>query len=92
MPKLTTMTKEEFETTLNKLPPGYTKLSKREKQNRKYIRMLKPFKDGAYVEMKLLKGEKKQTEKNRIKKAAATMDLKLDFKRTRGSIRFQVTK
>lgn len=92
MPKLTSITKEEFNAVKKTTKPGPKKLSKREKTNRKYMRMLAPYEKGGYVEVKMAKGENRQTVKNRLKRAAKDMDLKLDFKRTRGSIRFEVKK
>ena len=92
MPKLTPLTQEEFNATMKVAKRGPKKLSKREKTNRKYMRMLAPFENGGFAEVKLAKGENRQTVKNRLKRAADEMGIKLDFKRTRGSIRFEVKK
>ena len=66
------------------------RLSQRERTRRRYQRYLEPLAKGAYVEVTLRPGEKKQTEKNRLKKAAEDLGLTLKFKRTKGKIRFQV--
>jgi len=54
------------------------------------FRNLEKFDKGAYVEVTLKAGENRQTEKNRLVRAAKDLGLKLEFKRTRGKMRFQV--
>jgi len=88
MPKLKALSKDEFKTVKAKKAPK--KMSQREKTHRRYCRYLEKFDKGAYVEVTLKAGENKQTVKNRLKRAADDLGLKLAFKRTRGKIRFQV--
>jgi len=88
MPKLKALSKDEFKTVKAKKAPK--KMSQREKTHRRYCRYLDKFKRGAYVEVTLYAGEKRQTEKNRLHRAAEELGVKLAFKRTRGKLRFQV--
>jgi len=88
MPKLKALSEDEFKTVKAKKAPK--KLSQREKTRRRYCRYLERFDKGAYVEVTLKSGENRQTEKNRLVKAAKDLGLKLAFKRTRGKMRFQV--
>lgn len=92
MPKLVEISEEQFKTTTNKSKAKSTTLTKREKIHRRYQRLLKPYVNGGFVEVTVQKGETRQTVKNRLKRAADDMGVKLDFKRTRGKIRFQVKK
>ena len=89
MPKLTQLTKDEYTapTTAKKAPK---RLSQREKTHRRYCRYLEKFDKGAYVEVTLKAGEKKQTEKLRLKRAAEDLGMKLEFKRTSGKVMFEV--
>jgi len=91
MPKLTKLTEDEY-TAPTKLRSPPKRMSQRERTHRRYIRYLQPFAKGAYVEVTLRPGEKKQTEKNRLKRAADELGLTLVFKRTKGKIRFEVKK
>ena len=89
MPKLTQLTEDEYTAPIK--PRSAPKhLSKRERTHRRYMRYLQPFAKGAYVEVTLRPGEKKQTEKNRLKRAADELGLTLVFKRASGKIRFEV--
>lgn len=92
MPKLTKLTEEEFNAPRRKPRSTGKRLTKREKIRRRYQRMLKPYVNGGFVEVTIQKGETRQTIKNRLKRAADDMGLTLEFKRTRGKIRFQVKK
>ena len=89
MPKLTQLTKDEY-TAPTKPRSAPKRLSKRERTHRRYMRYLEPFAKGGYVEVTLKAGEKKQTEKLRLKRAADEMGLTIVFKRTSGKIRFEV--
>ena len=88
MPKLKALSEDDFKTTPPKKAPK--RMSQREKTHRRYCRYLEKFDKGAYVEVTLKAGEKLQTEKLRLKRAAEDLGLTLVFKRTRGKIRFQV--
>ena len=66
------------------------RMSQRERTRRRYCRYLEKFDKGAYVEVTLKAGEKRQTEKNRLQKVAEDLVLTLVFKRTKGKMRFQV--
>jgi len=89
MPKLIALTEDEYKTIKapRKTPK---KMSQRERTHRRYCRHLEKFDKGAYVEVTLTSGEKKQTVKNRLKRAAEDLGLTLKFKRTKGKIRFQI--
>ena len=89
MPKLHAMTIDEF-IAPSKPKAKPKRLSQREKTHRRYCRYLEKFDKGAYVEVTLKAGEKRQTEKNRLQKAAKDLGLTLVFKRTRGKMKFQV--
>ena len=65
-------------------------MTKRELLHRRYCRYLEPFAKGAYVEVTMAAGEKRQTVKNRLVKAAEDLGLTLKFKRTKGKLRFEV--
>ena len=89
MPKLSALTQEEF----NAAPKPKAKpnpMTKRERIHRRYCRYLEPFAKGAYVEVTMTGGEKRQTVKNRLKRAAEDLGLTLKFKRTKGKLRFEV--
>ena len=89
MPKLQAITKDEYtKPTARKSSSKPT--SKQELLRRRYQRYLEPFAKGGYVELTLRTGEKKQTEKNRLKRAADDLGLTLVFKRTKGKTRFEV--
>ncbi len=92
MPKLVEISKEQFHATTKKPRAANKKLTKREKIHRRYLRMLKPYVKGGFVEVTVQKGETRQTVKNRLKRAADDLGVKLEFKRTRGKIRFEVKK
>jgi len=89
MPKLKEITEDEF-TNVKASKKAPKRMSQRERTHRRYCRYLEKFDKGAYVEVLLKAGEKRQTEKNRLKRAAEDLGLKLEFKRTKGKIRFQV--
>jgi len=89
MPKLSALSKDEFNTA-PKLKAKPKRLSKREIVHRRYCRYLEPFAKGAYVEVTMTAGEKRQTVKNRFVKAAEDLGFTLKFKRTRGKLRFEV--
>jgi len=89
MPKLSALTQDEFN-AVSKPKTKAKRMSKRERTHRRYCRYLEPFTKGGYVEVTLKPGEKKQTEKNRLKRAAEELRLTLVFKRTKGKLRFEV--
>ena len=89
MPKLKALSEDEFmNVKASRKTPK--KMSQRERKHRRYCRHLEKFKKGAYVEVTFKPSEKRQTEKNRLMRAAEDLGLKLEFKRTRGKLRFQV--
>ena len=57
-----------------------------------YRSSLSQFGPGAWVEVMVDEGEKRDTVKNRLKRAADDLGLSLAFRRTRGShLRFRIT-
>ena len=89
MPKLSALTQDEFNAASK--PKAKPKpMTKRERIHRRYCRYLEPFTKGAYVEVTLKAGEKRQTVKNRLVRAAGDMGLTLKFKRTKRKLRFEV--
>ena len=90
MPKITTLTEEEFKATASKPKSASKRISKQERTRRRYQRYLEPFVKGGYIEVILKPGEKKQTEKLRFKRAADSLGLTLKFKRSQKNIRFEV--
>jgi len=89
MPKLKAMTKDEFKAP-SKPKAKAKRLSQREKIHRRYCRYLERFSKGAYVQVTMTAGEKRQTVKNRLVRAADDLGLTLVFKRTKGKLRFHV--
>jgi len=89
MPKLSKLTKDEFNAA-SKPKAKSKRLSKREIVQRRYQRYLEPFSKGGYVEVTMTAGEKRQTVKNRLVRAADELGLVLKFKRTKGKLRFEV--
>jgi len=89
MPKLSALSQDEFNTA-SKPKAKPKKMTKRERIHRRYCRYLQPFSKGGYVEVTMATGEKRQTVKNRLVKAAEDLGLTLKFKRTRGKLRFEV--
>jgi hypothetical protein len=89
MPLFRQMTPVEVDTMLEKK-------SKDEAGQRKaiaamYRETLQGYEPGAWVEVTLEPGDKRDTVKLRLKRAAASLGLHLDFKRTRGErLRFQI--
>lgn len=56
-----------------------------------YRNELDQYKPGDWVEVTLDPGEKRDTVKNRLKRAARARGVKIEFKRTRGDrLRFQI--
>ena len=90
MPKLTPITADEFSAPERTARAASKRMSKRELTHRRYLRYLEPFRKGAFVEVTLRPGEKKQTERLRLKRAADDLGLTLVFKRTQGKLRFQI--
>jgi len=89
MPKLSKISEAEF--NIAPKPKAKPKrISKNERVQRRYQRYLEPFAKGGYVEVSMAAGEKRQTVKNHLKRAAKELGLTLEFKRTKGKIRFEV--
>ena len=80
----------ESEAARPKLNSSKNNNSKRATIRRRYRRLLQPYAQGGYVKATLNKGENRPTVKNRLARAADELGLSLYFKRTRGSLRFEV--
>jgi len=89
-PKLRTLTKDDHKSINAKLKKARQRPLRSKRTRRRYRRYLEPFVNGAYVEVFLRKGEVRQTEKNRLKRAAEELRLTLVFKRTKGRMLFEV--
>lgn len=88
MPKFTKLTAAELKAKTHVPLTG-----ERAKVRQQYQGYLKGLKSGEGGELKLGKGEKKVTVKNRLKRAAADLDVQLRFKRTDAqTVRFEVVK
>jgi hypothetical protein len=88
MPQFRQLTQEEVEQTRSK-----TKRNGNERRQiaEAYRNNLTQYGPGDWVEVTLDDGEKRDTVKLRLKRAATDLGFKLDFKRTRGDrLRFQV--
>lgn len=83
------MTDEELAALEPRKPKGVS--SQRKNIAEAYRNNLKGYKSGDWIEVTLDPGDKRDTVKNRLKRAADALGLKLDFKRTRGErLRFQI--
>jgi hypothetical protein len=72
-------------------PPRNTDGNQRKALLDAYMQHLNQFAIGDWVEVSLEEGEKRETVKNRLKRAADRLGKTLMFKRTRGnSLRFQI--
>ena len=89
MPKLSALTEDEFKAT-SKPRAKPKRITKRERIHHRYCRYLEPYAKGGYVEVTMTTGEKRQTVKNRLVRAAEDLGLTLKFKRTKGKLRFEV--
>jgi hypothetical protein len=86
MPKLTKLSVEEVEAMKAKKSGQ----SERGRIRQQYVDYLKGYQPGDWVSVEMEMGEKRQTVKNRLVAAAKELDYKLNFVRSRGSLRFEV--
>jgi len=92
MPKLTSLSKDEFHAKAKTSRSTPKRMSKRELTHRRYVRSLQPYANGGFAEMTLKKGQSRQTEKTRLLRAGEELGLTLEFQRGKGKIRFEVKK
>jgi hypothetical protein len=89
MPQFREMTPVEVDTMLEK--KAKDEAGQRKAIAALYRETLQSYEPGAWVEVTLEPGDKRDTVKLRLKRAAASLGLHLDFKRTRGErLRFQI--
>lgn len=91
MPEFKKLSEEEVQALREKKQPKRGP-SQRELIRQEYRQYLEQFKPGDWVEVSLKEGENRQTEINRLKRAAEELGYQLQFERSRGVIRFEVLK
>ena len=91
MPEFKKLSKEEIERIKAKIQ-NRKGPSQRELLRQEYIKYLRQYAPGDWVDVTLTRGEKKQTIKNRLKRAAKELGYDLRFQRTKESIRFEIVK
>jgi len=64
--------------------------SQREKVRKQYVEYLNQFKPGDWISVSLEDGDNRTTVRNRLMRAAKDLGWKLNFVRTRGSLRFEI--
>lgn len=90
MPEFKKLSKEDVERMQAR--PAARGPSQRARIRQEYREYLGQFRPEDWVEVTLTEGEKRQTVKNRLNRAAEELGYELRFRRTRGSIRFEIAK
>jgi hypothetical protein len=89
MPKFQILQEDEVKVILNKQNKK-TGGGQREAKRQQYLEMMRDFKAGEWITTELEEGENKQTVRNNIARTATKMGYKVNFKRTRGSVLFEL--